>query len=57
MFGAVLVTALISMILYSLTFLIQRLVMPWYHRSARSEVQAMTSPAATFAVSVGAAMR
>ena len=32
-FGAVLVTALISMILYSLTFLIQRLVMPWYHRS------------------------
>jgi ABC-type nitrate/sulfonate/bicarbonate transport system permease component len=32
-FAAVLVTALISMILYSLTFLIQRLTMPWYHRS------------------------
>jgi ABC-type nitrate/sulfonate/bicarbonate transport system permease component len=32
-FAAVLVTALISMVLYSLTFLIQRLTMPWYHRS------------------------
>jgi len=32
-FAAVLVTALISMILYSLTFLVQRLTMPWYHRS------------------------
>ena len=32
-FAAVLVTALISMILYSLAFLIQRLTMPWYHRS------------------------
>jgi ABC-type nitrate/sulfonate/bicarbonate transport system permease component len=32
-FAAVLVTALISMILYSLTFLVQRLVMPWYRRS------------------------
>lgn len=32
-FAAVLVTALISMVLYSLIFLIQRLTMPWYHRS------------------------
>lgn len=32
-FAAVLVTAVISMILYSLTFLTQRLTMPWYHRS------------------------
>lgn len=32
-FAAVLVTALISMILYSLTFVIQRLTMPWYRRS------------------------
>jgi len=36
-FAAVVLTALISMILYALTFVLQKLVMPWYSRSRRIE--------------------
>ena len=36
-FAAVVLTAFISMILYAFTFVVQKLVMPWYSRSRRVE--------------------
>jgi ABC-type nitrate/sulfonate/bicarbonate transport system permease component len=36
-FAGVVVTAIISMILYGLTFVLQRLVMPWYSRSRQAQ--------------------